>query len=271
MRSETAAGDETAPEPKVGGHQPLWIAGALSSVWLATAIWLGLSAENQHTLWPPSNLAANEWGDFLAGVFAPMAFFWLVATVWIQSFELREQRKELELTRMEFQYTRDVLKAQAEEAKRQAEFIGQQTEMLRQRDNKEAFDNWVSLLASRLRMYDHAWTFDCPEQNTSLRMRKDDYSVEGDQDLIISARRQLRARIGVMEQKNRSLQNGTAQYPQDFMLIFDAVRECRKLAGLLPASGRAKAEALELDRFWRDLYAIYQNCVEPHGVLLASR
>lgn len=271
MHSETVPGDDTAPEPKVGNHQPLWFAGALSLIWLATAIWLGLSAENQHTLWPPSNLTANEWGDFLAGVFAPMAFFWLVATVWIQSSELREQRKELALTRMEFQYTRTVLKAQAEEAKRQAEFIGQQTEMLRQRDNGEAFDNWVSLLASRLRMYDHAWTFDCPEQNTSLRMRKNDYSVDGDQDLIISARTQLRERIRAMEQKNKSLQNGTAGYPQDFMLIFDAVRECRKLARVLPASGRAKAEALELDRFWRDLHAIYKSCIEPHGLLIASR
>lgn len=201
MHSETGLEADTEPEPRFVNHQPLWLAGALSLIWLVTAIFLGLSAENKHTLWPPDNLTANEWGDFLAGVFAPMAFFWLVATVWIQSFELREQRKELELTRKEFQYTRSVLKAQAEEAKRQAEFIGQQTEMLRQRDNGEAFDNWVSLLASRLRMYDHAWTFDCPEQNTSLRMRRDNYAVDGDQDLIILARRQLRSRMRAMEDK----------------------------------------------------------------------
>ncbi|WP_299924197.1 hypothetical protein [uncultured Pelagimonas sp.] len=41
----------------------------------------------------------NELGDFLAGVFAPLAFFWLGGTVFIQTKELAEQRKELSQTR----------------------------------------------------------------------------------------------------------------------------------------------------------------------------
>lgn len=32
-----------------------------------------------------SCLRPNEFGDFLAGVFAPLGFFWLVAAVWMQS------------------------------------------------------------------------------------------------------------------------------------------------------------------------------------------
>jgi hypothetical protein len=77
-------------------------------------------------------LRTNEFGDVLAGVFAPAAFFWLAAAVYIQSRELMEQRKELQLTRLEFEQNREVMKEQAVEARRQAEFIGKQTEILTQ-------------------------------------------------------------------------------------------------------------------------------------------
>jgi hypothetical protein len=39
----------------------------------------------------------GEIGDPLAGIFAPLAFLWLVAAVLVQSQELQEQRKELKL------------------------------------------------------------------------------------------------------------------------------------------------------------------------------
>ena len=41
----------------------------------------------------------NELGDFLAGFFTPLAFFWLVYGYLLQSKELRLQREELALTR----------------------------------------------------------------------------------------------------------------------------------------------------------------------------
>lgn len=66
----------------------------------------------------------NSLGDFLAGVFSPLAFLWLTATVLIQSNELALQRKELH-------DNREVMKDQAEAAKRQAEFIGLQTQAMR--------------------------------------------------------------------------------------------------------------------------------------------
>ena len=53
-------------------------------------------------------MTANETGDFLAGFFAPLAFLWLAAAVFIQSRELREQRRELALTRNEFALNRQV-------------------------------------------------------------------------------------------------------------------------------------------------------------------
>ncbi|MGN7773537.1 hypothetical protein [Phyllobacterium sp. 22552] len=51
-------------------------------------------------------LSANELGDLVAGVFAPLAFLWLVAAVLVQSQELQEQRKELALTREEMKLQR---------------------------------------------------------------------------------------------------------------------------------------------------------------------
>ncbi|MBB3318840.1 MULTISPECIES: hypothetical protein [unclassified Rhizobium] len=79
-------------------------------------------------------MSAADWGTFLSGVFAPIAFIWLVAAVWIQSQELAEQREELRLTRLEFEENREVMRQQAEEAKKQAEFVGMQTSILKHQE-----------------------------------------------------------------------------------------------------------------------------------------
>jgi hypothetical protein len=59
-------------------------------------------------------LQPNTFGDMLAGIFSPLAFFWFVLAVWMQ-------RKELELQRTELASTREVLAdqkaAQEESAK----------------------------------------------------------------------------------------------------------------------------------------------------------
>lgn len=68
----------------------------------------------------------NLFGDFLAGVFAPVAFFWLIVTVLMQSRELRLQRRELVLNR-------NALNLQADEMRNSVEQFRKQTE-LRQSD-----------------------------------------------------------------------------------------------------------------------------------------
>jgi uncharacterized protein YoxC len=68
-------------------------------------------------------LTLNEFGDFLAGTFAPLAFFGLIITVIIQSRELREQRKELS-------HSIAVAEAQKEEMAEQADFLGKQAELM---------------------------------------------------------------------------------------------------------------------------------------------
>lgn len=44
-------------------------------------------------------MGLNEWGDWLAGVSAPLAFFWLVLGYYHQREELRLQREDLRLQR----------------------------------------------------------------------------------------------------------------------------------------------------------------------------
>ncbi|QIA23646.1 hypothetical protein [Mesorhizobium sp. AA22] len=77
-----------------------------------------------------SNLSLNTFGDFLAGVCAPLAFLWLFIATMVQSQELALQREELRLTREEFRLNREVAKQQAEEARSQARFIGTQTAII---------------------------------------------------------------------------------------------------------------------------------------------
>lgn len=71
------------------------IAIVASVAWSAFAIYLFRDAApcNSETGAVFACLKGNERGDMLAGVFAPLAFIWLVATVLIQSSELKDQRK----------------------------------------------------------------------------------------------------------------------------------------------------------------------------------
>nr|WP_272211160.1 hypothetical protein [Marinicella sp. W31]MDC2877045.1 hypothetical protein [Marinicella sp. W31] len=99
------------------------------------------------TGWPER---AEGWGDFLAGAFAPLAFVWLIAAVFIQSNELREQRAELKLTRREFELNRNVMESQAEEARRQAEYVGQQTAYLKEQNALHAFNTALAQFAAQI-------------------------------------------------------------------------------------------------------------------------
>lgn len=73
----------------------------------------------------------NELGDFLAGVFAPLALVWVAGAVYIQSLELKAQRDDLKETRA-------VMERHAAESEATKVYIGQQTEIQkRQQDQRE--------------------------------------------------------------------------------------------------------------------------------------
>ena len=96
-----------------------WVAIGLSGVYLVVVC--GLLGGKI------GNLAPNELGDFLAGVFTPLAFLWLVIGYFMQRTELGLQRQELKHQREELALTRDKLGEQVELLKQQAEADHQRT------------------------------------------------------------------------------------------------------------------------------------------------
>ena len=57
-------------------------------------------------------LAPNEIGDAIAGVSSSLAFIWLFIAVWLQSQELKDQRKQIAEQTEEFKITNNALAAQ---------------------------------------------------------------------------------------------------------------------------------------------------------------
>lgn len=235
-----------------GAWKTLTIAGLVSVVWLGAALLLGWNAVPCE---PPGNgtfgcLKANEWGDYLAGVFAPLAFIWLVATVWIQSSELREQRRELALTRQELADNRDVMKEQAAEARNQAKFIGEQTEIIKServsREAEELFNAHVAELGLRLRQYPLAFKVHCRDQQTILAHVSQHPT---DQQNIAATVASMRAHARTNRETFGLSAIFIADYPYDLERIFNSVVSCWEASQKLPAPAKIKARALELEEF----------------------
>lgn len=75
-------------------------------------------------------LEPNGLGDFLAGIFAPLAFLWLARAVFMQSSQLEMQKEELTLTREEMKLARQVAEDTQKEIKAQAEAMRLQKDIL---------------------------------------------------------------------------------------------------------------------------------------------
>jgi hypothetical protein len=93
--------------------------------WLGVMVWVALRRPELSEAMKP-----NEWGDFFAGFFAPMAFLWLILGYLQQGEELRlstkalhlqadelrnsvdQQRELVEVTRQQVESDREALKAQ---------------------------------------------------------------------------------------------------------------------------------------------------------------
>lgn len=86
----------------------------------------------------------NSLGDFLAGLFAPVAFFWLIITVSLQ-------KEELALTRKEMIEQRKALRDQANEARAHKEFVEQQTKIMKQQADLSAITYHKNM---KLQMFD---------------------------------------------------------------------------------------------------------------------
>ena len=103
---------------KTGGQifnikTPIWITGVWCIFWIIYAIY--------RSVW---NLGLNEVGDFLAGVFAPVAFVWLIIGVFYQrkevSLSLQEIRQQTEALQDQAITATEALKFNLEESKQRA-------------------------------------------------------------------------------------------------------------------------------------------------------
>lgn len=89
--------------------------------WLLTLGWIGVV----FYLWQYSGIKKpdelNAVGDFLAGVFAPLAFFWLVRGFYQQGKGLEQNSMALNLQAQELQASTEALKLQVKEMKASVE------------------------------------------------------------------------------------------------------------------------------------------------------
>ncbi|NTA82592.1 hypothetical protein G6L13_19025 [Agrobacterium tumefaciens] len=101
--------------------------------------WLGLD----RILIYPTNNSLNEVGDFIAGVFSPLAFIWLVAAV-------LTQRQELTETRDQFAENQKVVDAQLKTINEQSDLL-QQQHALAEETAKKTYR--LSLFDERYKIY----------------------------------------------------------------------------------------------------------------------
>jgi hypothetical protein len=123
-------------EPRKPKRWPVIVGAIVTVAWVAFLVIYLLTVADVFADLPP-----NEFGDFLAGAFAPLAFLWLVLGFWQQGQELRhsadalwlqgkelqhsvEQQRELvNVSREQLQFESHVLQQQREEIARSAQPI----------------------------------------------------------------------------------------------------------------------------------------------------
>jgi hypothetical protein len=93
-----------------------WFGVAASIIWIGAIIWL--------TLWHidlAQSMKPNEWGDFFAGVFSPLAFLWLILGYLQQGEELKQSTQALQLQAEELRNSVEQQRALVEVSRQQVE------------------------------------------------------------------------------------------------------------------------------------------------------
>ncbi len=90
----------------------------ISSIWLLFVFIYSIQSEDK--FW---GLELNEFGDFLAGGIAPIAFLWFVLAFFQQSKELKQNTSILDLQREELKLTREEMAKQSEQLTLQTKYM----------------------------------------------------------------------------------------------------------------------------------------------------
>lgn len=239
------------------------LCGGIFTVGWLVAAWFFLHAQKPECWYGLDCIGSvNDWGDFLAGTFSPLAFVWLVVAVFLQSMELKEQRHELALTRLEFSQNRAVAQAQADESKRQAEFIGEQTKLLQEQERRfkaegsdAIFDAAVEILAASLINYDHIWKFRIAgtELYMALNFNLQAYRSDSDRRIVIGAGQELRTALRRAKEMGTLKKGIVADYPLDFVRTYRAVLLAVEALDDLDSRSRSLAQSLELNVLQRNM------------------
>ena len=85
-----------------------------------------------------ARMTLNEWGDFIAGAFAPMALLWVVVGYLQHGQELRLNTNALRQQQQELQRQADETKRQANETNRLASATDRQTRATERQTREQA-------------------------------------------------------------------------------------------------------------------------------------
>lgn len=116
-------------DQKEGIPLPIWVGSGLTLLLIGGVVLSGFGSVCDDSgsclsRWQIlQNAPSNEIGDTLSGIGSALAFIWLVMTAWMQSQELREQRKELRQQRKEWEKISAAQDAQVEILERQGDIF----------------------------------------------------------------------------------------------------------------------------------------------------
>lgn len=158
-------------------------------------------------LWPEPGEAFTlaHLGDYLAGVFSPLAFGWFVVTVFIQLEELRLQREELQESRLA---TQDIAR-EAGEQRRVLELQNQAAEkrLEIEDDHRREFLAESHLSALFLNITDHACFLDRRLRGgTKVEAEDEIYRLIHDGTLYPASKRLLNVLSAIIRKLERAVQ-----------------------------------------------------------------
>ncbi len=138
---------------------PIMWACAATLGFAALIVWFGLASTCNNELFPNGDCPPkwqhlyaappNEVGDTLAGLAGVLAFIWLIATVLLQSIELREQRRVLTLQKEEMREQRKAAQDMAEALALQTDLLLEAGKARKSQDAKKEFDQLIEWAIER--------------------------------------------------------------------------------------------------------------------------
>ncbi len=191
----------------------------------------------------------NELGDFLAGAFAPLAFLWLVITVFLQSKELAAQREELSFA--------------TEAADKQADFSGKHVAILEGEQQKALLEAAANSIGFRLRTnQDFAKVEYYPPDGGTKYVELVPVSPETekrwndfDDRLVHWCSQELQRNFDTLKERPAA-ENSNLFAPLQFETVFSAIEDAMTIAPRLKEVGRARMKAMGIDRLHKTMVTI---------------